>query len=260
MNYSKSQWLKTTFIISHFLWVRNLGPVEVGTSGSKSLKRLQSNFSLNWRLIWRLNSEDYLPSSLLWRLAGLSPSSRGLLHRAASWCGNWLPTVWVTPEKARKVTQDGSPFNTLISEMTSYHLCHILFVRTDSISPFPWGGDYTRAAVLGGRNPWWPSLKSCTTASISVALQWLLYSWTGTEVVEETSSLTPIGWVILSAQLSGISTGISALWWALTWDTKSQALCALLFPIFFFCNCQLCFFRASDQPLKPFSTAQVSMP
>lgn len=64
-NYPRMYWLKTTFIISRFQWVWNLGMAQlVPASGSASFTRLQSRCPLGLQALQTLTGKNLLPVSL----------------------------------------------------------------------------------------------------------------------------------------------------------------------------------------------------
>lgn len=77
-----------TFIISHVLWMGNLGAAGLSGSGPLSLRRLRQDVSWGCA-IWRLDRLDgpLLRRHTRWLLAGgVSFSPRGPLHRAVQAC------------------------------------------------------------------------------------------------------------------------------------------------------------------------------
>ena len=120
-----------------------------------------------WSHLMAQVRENPLPSSLTWLLSGLL---------AVCWL-EVLPqflAIWVFPEAS---SQHSSclPSETAskrrhekwkpeflchwILEVTSYHFCHILFIRNDSLGPAHMQGweDYTKAGISEGKNHWGPS-------------------------------------------------------------------------------------------------------
>ena len=91
-----------TFVISQFLWVSNINSARWSASDSGSLEGchqstaaatvipvLDEVVSTSQPLVWRLASEDPIPSSFTWLLAGL-PSSL-----VVGWRHKFLPEIWL---------------------------------------------------------------------------------------------------------------------------------------------------------------------
>lgn len=120
-----------------FLRFGNLGAALLGGCNSESLTRLHHGVDcLAWRHLQALVEENLLPSLLTWLLVDVRRStkaySHGLLHGLPHNMAGGFP--WSEQERARERTQDGSQSSYyLISEVTSHHFCHHLFIRRESL-------------------------------------------------------------------------------------------------------------------------------
>ena len=112
-------------LLSPFLWLSWVGLAE-------SCMRLQTRHWLALHYLKaRLGRQDPLPNSLTGSPLSCRPTRRAA--GVSSRCGGWLLPEQITQE--RKPGGSHSAFYDLVSEVTRHHFCHILFIRSESLSP-----------------------------------------------------------------------------------------------------------------------------
>lgn len=118
---------KRTFIISQFLWVRNLDATQLGDLWSRALpsRLLRPSQGLS-----EVSPDDLLSSSPTWVLAGLGPSlAVGWMQQTfAPWASSYSGSCWgsLASLRARRQASKGKMPKAgcnLILEETSRHFC-----------------------------------------------------------------------------------------------------------------------------------------
>lgn len=110
--------------------VKVLAGAAVISSPEWAMVCFQAHSLVGWQV-----SEDLLLSSLMWLLASLSSSLCGPLPSAASQYGSCLSLERASKRERENRQWKPLCFYSLISEVTSHHMNHILFTKNESISP-----------------------------------------------------------------------------------------------------------------------------